>query len=158
MKSYSLDIREKVGPDCRIFSPGVRAVILNSDNEVLLLLMKDWKQWGLPAGGVEIGETALEALKREVFEETSLEIIHAEPMGLYSGSSQQFEYPNGDKMQGFAVAFIVREWTGTPKVDGIEGVELRFWSLDKLPHNIIKRHAGLLNDFKKYNGKFQLYG
>jgi hypothetical protein len=43
-------------------------------------------------------------------------------------------------------------------VDGIEGVELRFWFLDKLPHNFIKSHAEVFNDFKNYDGKFQLYG
>ena len=156
MKSYSLNIREKVGPDCVVFVPGVRAVILNSDNEVLLQLTKDWNQWGLPAGGVEVGETALDALKREVFEETSIRVIHAEPMGLYSGSSQQFEYPNGDKVQGFALAFIVRRWSGTPRADGEEGLEVKFWALDKLPENIVKRHAECFARFQAVRRKLSI--
>ncbi len=157
MKSYALEIREKVGPECAIFVPGVRAIILNSGNEVLLQFTRDWKQWGLPAGGVEVGETALEALEREVYEETSLKVIDAEPMGLYSGPTQYFKYPNGDEVQGFAIAFIVRKWSGTPEADGDEGLKLKFWPLDNLPENIVPRHAGTIRNFLQYDGKFQLY-
>lgn len=57
----------------------VSAVIFSKDNKVLLG-MKDPKdliyvsQWGIPGGGVEEGETKMEALAREVKEETSIEI------------------------------------------------------------------------------------
>lgn len=54
------------------------AIILNEDNKILLLKRSDnpniWMptKWGLVGGGVEIGETPEEAVKREVFEETKL--------------------------------------------------------------------------------------
>jgi len=38
-----------------------------------------------------------------------------EQMALYSGPSQRFQYPNGDEIQCFSVAFIVRDWTGEPR-------------------------------------------
>jgi 8-oxo-dGTP pyrophosphatase MutT (NUDIX family) len=155
--SYAMKIREKVGHD-RIFLPGVRAIILNSNNEILLQLRTDTGLWGLSAGAVELGETAMEALKREVYEETALEVLDAEPMGLYSGASQQFSFPNGDKVQPFAIAFIVRKWRGAPKPDGKEGSELRFWKLEELPENIVEIHKRTILDFTNYNGKFQLYG
>jgi mutator protein MutT len=153
--SYLRNIRAKVGTQ-RIFNPGVRAVILNDRDEVLLQRRTDMECWGLPAGGVELGETALEALKREVFEETALEVLNAEPMALYSGRKQQFSYPNGDQIQCFAVAFIVREWRGVPQADGEEGSEVRFWPLDELPEQIMGIHIQVLNDFRAYEGKFML--
>ena len=116
----------------------------------------DTGDWSLPAGGVELGETALEALCREVFEETNLEVLAAEPIALHSGMSQQFEYPNGDKIQAFAVTFIVRQWRGVSQADGEEGSEVSFWPLDKLPENLVKRHLDTLRDFQRYNGKFIL--
>jgi len=77
---------------------------------------------------------------------------------LYSGPEQQFEYPNGDQIQGFAVAFIIREWTGIPCADGEEGSDARFWSLDRFPENLVKRHLEVLRDFQRYTGKFILSG
>ncbi|MCP3967498.1 MAG: NUDIX domain-containing protein [Lentisphaerae bacterium] len=153
--SYIKRIREKLGSEC-VFMPGVRAIIVNDKDEVLLQFRVDHRCWGLPAGAVEIGETALEALKREVLEETRLEVETAEPIALYSGSSQRLMYPNGDEIQGFAVSFLIRNWRGKPCPDGVEGSELRFWSLQELPLNLLPMHKHTLYDFKKYDGTFIL--
>ena len=155
--SYISSIRAKVGKE-RIFNPGVRAIILNQNGDVLLQLRIDTGYWCLPSGGVEIGETAFEALQREVFEETGLRVSRAEPMALYSGRQQQFEYPNGDQIQAFGMAFIVHQWSGIPRPDGEEGSELRFWPFDHLPEKIARIHIDVLNDFRRYSGKFILGG
>ena len=63
----------------RIFVPGVRAIIPNGAGEVLLQRRRDNSLWELPGGSVELDETALEALKREAKEETSLKVLEAEP-------------------------------------------------------------------------------
>ncbi|MBN1866790.1 NUDIX domain-containing protein [Candidatus Sumerlaeota bacterium] len=155
MTSYLESIRSRVGRQC-IILPGVRAVVLNDRGEVLLQRRTDMDCWGLPAGSVELHETALEALRREVMEETRLEVRHAEPMALYSGPSQRFRYPNGDEVQGFAIAFIVRQWTGEPQADGVEGSEVRFWPIDTLPRDMVAIHARTLADFKQYKGHFTM--
>ena len=155
MGPYLESIRSRLGPQC-ILLPGVRAIILNDREEVLLQRRTDLACWGLPSGSVELDETALEGLKREVREETDLEVRHAEPMALYSGPSQRFVYPNGDEIQSFSVAFIVRHWAGEPKADGVEGSEVRFWPMDALPDDLVPIHVRTLNDFKKYHGGFML--
>lgn len=56
------------------------AVIMNKDNKVLLLKRVDvpeiWQpnKWALVGGGIEKGESAEEAVKREIEEETGLEV------------------------------------------------------------------------------------
>ncbi len=154
MGPYLKSIRSCLGSRC-ILLPGVRALILNHRDEILLQHRNDVEQWGLPAGSVELNETALEALRREVREETDLEIRSAEPMALYSGPSQRFRYPNGDEIQGFAMAFLIRDWTGTPSADGIEGSDVRFWPMDALP-SMVEIHARTIEDFKRYQGKLLL--
>lgn len=51
-----------------------RAVLLTEDREILLMHMKfPWQTdavWILPGGGIEPGETAEQAVVREIFEET----------------------------------------------------------------------------------------
>lgn len=155
MNPYLQSIRSRLGPQC-ILLPGVRAIILNDRGEVLLQRRTDMACWGLPSGSVELDETALEALKREVREETGLEVRQAEPMALYSGPSQRFKYPSGDEIQCFSVAFIVRDWAGTPKADGVEGSEVRFWPMSALPEDLVSIHARTLADFKQYRGDLLL--
>jgi len=155
MGPYLKTIREHIGSQC-ILLPGVRAIILNDREEVLLQRRTDLDCWGLPSGSVELDETALEALKREVWEETHLDVLQAESMALYSGPSQRFKYPNGDEIQCFSIAFIVRQWKGEIRADGVEGSEVRFWPLSDLPRDLVEIHARTLDDFKDYRGGFLL--
>jgi ADP-ribose pyrophosphatase YjhB (NUDIX family) len=155
--SYIKEIRKLVG-STRVFVPGVRAIIIEGDGNILLQHRKDNSLWGLPGGSVELDETAFEAIKREVKEETSLEVLEAEPMGLYCGPSQKFSYPGGDMVQCFAIAFIVRKWKGQPNADGVEGSMVRFFSTSELPENIVPIHIQTLEDYKSYKGDFLLSG
>ncbi len=155
MNDYLKNIRRLVGPGC-IHLPGVRAIVLNEAGDVLLQRRTDIPLWGLPAGSVELGETALEGLRREVVEETSLHVIEAEPMALYSGPTQQFTYPNGDEIQCFSVAFIVRQWKGEPQADGVEGSQVRFFPLSQLPEDIVPIHKQTLCDYERFDGTFFL--
>ena len=55
--------------------PTVGALISNSFNQVFMLQTHKWSdKWGIPGGKVQWGETAEEALRREVLEETNLSI------------------------------------------------------------------------------------
>jgi ADP-ribose pyrophosphatase YjhB (NUDIX family) len=153
--TYLKKIRKLVGA-ARIFVPGVRAIILNKAGDILLQKRTDSGLWGLPGGSVELDETVLEALKREVAEETSLNVIDAEPMGLYCGPNQKFAYPNGEQVQCFAIAFIVKQWTGHPRADQVEGSDMRFFPHLQLPENLVPTHRQTIMDYTLYEGKFLL--
>ena len=51
-------------------------IIINSNNEILLVKSHKWieKKWTVPGGHIELGETAHDAIIREVKEETGLEV------------------------------------------------------------------------------------
>ena len=71
----------------------VKAVIMTSDNKVLLLKRPNDGRWDLPGGGVDDGENLAEAIVREVQEETGLSIDNAHPVYTYlrsvSGKSEK---------------------------------------------------------------------
>ena len=63
MKNQKLPMRDGVG-----------AIILNNENKVFVGKRKDnpFNNWQMPQGGVDHGESYLAAMKREIFEETSI--------------------------------------------------------------------------------------
>ncbi|MEE6246141.1 MAG: NUDIX domain-containing protein [Thermoproteota archaeon] len=62
--------------------PTVGALIINSNDEILLVKSHKWieKKWTVPGGHIELGETAHDAIIREVKEETNLDIIPVKPI------------------------------------------------------------------------------
>ena len=65
---------------------GVGAIVLNKDNHVFVGKRRDnpGKNWQMPQGGVDKNENYLDAMKRELFEETGIknfQIIYWEKYG-----------------------------------------------------------------------------
>jgi phosphoglycolate phosphatase-like HAD superfamily hydrolase/ADP-ribose pyrophosphatase YjhB (NUDIX family) len=55
--------------------PTVGALIFDADDRVLMIRTHKWSNlWGIPGGKIEFGEAAEAALRREIREETNLEI------------------------------------------------------------------------------------
>ena len=90
-------------------------VMLNDKGEVLLAQRPDDKSWSgwweFPGGKIEAGETAKEALVRELKEELDVTITEATPW-----VSFVYEYPKTKVHLSF---FLVTAWTGQAK--GLEG-------------------------------------
>lgn len=62
--------------------PTVGPIIYNDKREILLIKCPKWGDyWHIPGGHIEVGETAEQSLKREIMEETGLEIDDIEFIG-----------------------------------------------------------------------------
>lgn len=73
----------------------VKALIIRKDKVLLLKpknLQGSFNGWDGPGGHVEAGENILDALKREVLEETKIGIIQAYPIKLFYVSQVDTDY------------------------------------------------------------------
>ncbi len=155
MLDYIANVRAKIGND-KIIVPGIRALIFDDAGALLLEKQAHFGSWALPHGCVDLGESALQALHREVKEETGLSVLRAQPFGLYSDPKYSVVYPNGDQVQTFTVAFLVTSWTGQLQIDGDEVAELRVFALDRLPEPLYPIHVETINDYRRFDGTFIL--
>ena len=62
------------------FTVSVAAIIINEKSEVLLLdhVLRPYSSWGIPGGFIKDGEQPEAAVRREIREETGLELAAAE--------------------------------------------------------------------------------
>lgn len=93
---------------------------------VLLTRREDFDVWCLPGGAVATGETAVEAARREMREETGYEVEPEALVGIYYQSN------------GFhTCVFRARRVGGTSAADPAEVTEMRRFTLESLPADIM---------------------
>jgi putative (di)nucleoside polyphosphate hydrolase len=140
------------------YHPNVAAILRNPEGKILVCERIDAAgAWQFPQGGVDPGETAEEALRREVWEEISVRdgyTISAR-RGPY-----RYEYPNGGSKRGFQgkeQEYFLLEYTGDPAAINLETAHPEFRScrwiapqefqLSWLPNMKKAVYAAVLEDF-----------
>ena len=106
---------------------GVRAVVLDEAGRVFLVRHSYLRGWHLPGGGVEVGETALEALARELREEGNIELTGAPVLhGVYLNTFVT--------QRDHVLVYVVRDFRQTEaRGADREIVETGFFPVDNLP-------------------------
>lgn len=115
---------------------GATLLCLNERNELLMIRRAESGNWGVPGGGMEPGETTEQTARRELFEETGLEIHAMELFGVFSGPELYYRYPNGDEVYNVSVVYLARTATGEIKFCDGEHTEFGYFTLNNLPENI----------------------
>ena len=118
-----------VGRLTRGMTLGVRALVIDPDGRIFLVKHSYVSGWHLPGGGVEPGETLIDALVRELREEGNLEPT-AEPLlhGMFFNDSLS--------PRNHVAVFVVRDFRqlGEPVPD-LEIIAHGFFGLDELPND-----------------------
>lgn len=81
---------------------------------------------------MEEDESVLDALRREVREETGLEVLSADLLGVFSDPTRIVEYADGTVQRVLTVAFVVVPRPGAAPTRSDESLELRLVARDKL--------------------------
>src|SRR6266480_2299625 len=116
------------------FRIAVSALIFDGER-ILLALRRDIDWWNLPGGGMELGETVEEAVRREVHEETGLLVAVERLVGVYSKPQKQ------EVVLTFRCRIEGGELTATE-----ESRECRFFVSSALPSNTLPKHRQRIAD------------
>ncbi|GGQ64565.1 NUDIX domain-containing protein [Kitasatospora griseola] len=119
------------------FMVGVTGIVRDDEGRVLLLKHRLWpegRQWGLPSGYANKGESFEETVVREVREETGLTVKVGELAYLKSGFKLRLE-----------VAYEALLVGGRIEVESFEILEARWFSPDDLPEGLQESHRELIH-------------
>lgn len=112
MHNYIQNLRQLIGHR-KFIHPGARIIVENAAGQILMIRRRDNGGWGLPAGGLEEKETIQECIIREVKEETGLDILALQVIGVSSNPSREtVQYPNKDVVQYFNIEFYSNKFSG----------------------------------------------
>lgn len=129
---YIEDLRKIIGTQPLILVGATVGVI--DEKGRLLLQKRPNGVWGLPGGLLELGESAEEAARREVYEETGVEVGELQLVEVFSGKQYFVELPNGDQFYPVTIAYLSRDIKNSEiKIDGKESLDAQFFDLQELP-------------------------
>ncbi len=146
---------------------GIGVIVLNKKNQVFVGKRKDnpKKHWQMPQGGVDQGETCLDAMKRELSEETSIKNI--EVLKEINGWTE-YELPDylvgrvwkgkyrGQKQKWFVVRFLGEDKEINLKTNHPEFIDWKWVEAQDLPGVIVhfkkKLYENLLPEIRRVIG------
>lgn len=129
--SYVKRSREKLGHDVLTFVGA--SVFLYRDGKLLLEKRADDGKWCTCGGCNEPGEPLEETARREVKEETGLNVRSLTMIGIYSQRNSFHTYPNGDMAWIVDTAWLCEDFDGELIPQEEEVTQLKWFPVNALP-------------------------
>ncbi len=127
---------------------GVGVMLQNNKGEVILGLRQGShgaEEWSFPGGHLDFGETIFETAKREVKEETDLEVGEFKLISVFD----EMGYIKTDGKQYLNIGIRGVYKGGEPKLMEIDKCkEWRWFSLDNLPDNLFESTGAIIENYK----------
>jgi ADP-ribose pyrophosphatase YjhB (NUDIX family) len=96
-------------PAANSIVPSVNVAVFNEAGELLLIRRSDNDNWALPGGGIDIGESLVQAGVRETLEESGIECQVTGLSGIYTDPGHVILYTsNGEVRQEFSIVLTAR--------------------------------------------------
>lgn len=150
---YVEDLRAIIGHR-PVILVGANVIIVDGNERVLLQKRTEpHGAWGLPGGLMELGESAEETARREVYEETGLKIGEMNLIGVFSGADYYIKVSNGDEFYVVAIAYMATDVSGEARVNDNESIEVAYFHPDELPNPLIGSHREMLEAYKGNKAK-----
>jgi 8-oxo-dGTP pyrophosphatase MutT (NUDIX family) len=119
-------------PRANSLRPTVFAAVRDPVGRILLARRADTRNWELPGGKVELGESAMDAVAREVAEETGVMIAVTGVSGLYTDPGHVMVYRTGEVRQQYAMCVHAVPVSGEPRPDHDEMINVAWIAIEDI--------------------------
>lgn len=151
---YLKELRKKTN-HMPLVLPHSVVVLFNKEGKVLLEERADDGYFDFPGGGIDLKESAEDAARRELKEETNLIADELELFKVYSGEITHYVYFNGDEIYGVDLIYLCYKYHGEMIPQAEEVKTLSFHDLNNMPEKMSIRNKAIIKDLleRLQNGK-----
>jgi 8-oxo-dGTP pyrophosphatase MutT (NUDIX family) len=120
-------LRAKIGTEL-LHVPVATVMAYDKDGRLLLVQDKPSGLWAAPSGIIDPHELPSDAAVRETWEEAGVFVELTHIVGVFAGEHFSHVYENGDQLAAVTTVFAARVIRGTPRPDGMETSDARFFT------------------------------
>jgi len=122
---------ERIGKTATLIVACDGVIFDSTRGKILLTQREDNRQWCLPGGKMEPGESVSECCAREVLEETGLVVTVERLVGVYSTPNHITEYRDGNRKQGVDMVFETQITGGDVRITE-ETIDVGYFSAEEI--------------------------
>lgn len=107
----------------------IRALVINGDSKILLVKESSDGKWSLPGGWADVGYSPAETARKEVKEETGLDVAPKKLLAVFD----KRKHPHPPQPHYVYKLIIECELTAGTITKGFDVLDVGFFSIDELP-------------------------